>query len=155
MEQKEEELQFAVGGAVADVARSGPLFVPSGSALESMRASAPAARREMEDAAFGGKDGQNEAGEGGVATVDALDYVLYQVGAGEGSKCTRLRWCFVERSHQQFESDTCDERGVCVIMTMDATYDDLLPRAMDRFRDPGVCADLALRDLDCVGNQPA
>lgn len=77
-EQKEEELQFAVGAAVADVARSGPLFVPSGSLLESMRASAQAARRDIGNGGIegvGGKEGEKGSG----AIVDALDYVLHQV----------------------------------------------------------------------------
>lgn len=67
--QKQEELQFAVGAAVADLACSGPLRVPAGKLLEDMRTSALAARRETTE----------EQGVGGAA-MDALDYVLYQVG---------------------------------------------------------------------------
>lgn len=72
--QKEEELQFAVGAAVADLTCSGPLRVPSGKVLEDMRAAALAARREMKE----------EPTENGGVLVDALDYVLYQV-----SVCSR------------------------------------------------------------------
>ncbi|CAM9494930.1 unnamed protein product [Scytosiphon promiscuus] len=66
---KKEELQFAVGAAVADLACSGPLQVPSGKVLEDMRASALAARRELKE----------ETVKDGGVLVDALNYVLYQV----------------------------------------------------------------------------
>lgn len=79
LEQNEEELQFAVGGAVADVACSGSLFVPAGSILEAMRASARAARRDMKEVIVGSNGEEKKAGEEKGATVDALDYVLYQV----------------------------------------------------------------------------
>lgn len=72
--QKQEELQFAVGAAVADLACSGPLCIPAGKVLEDMRASALAARREMKEEAAAVEQGA--AG----ALIDALDYVLYQVG---------------------------------------------------------------------------
>lgn len=69
--QREEELQFAVGAAVADVACSGPLLFPSGTVLESIRASALAARRVVK---------AEDAGDGnGAVVIDAVDYVLYQV----------------------------------------------------------------------------
>ncbi|CAM9194550.1 unnamed protein product, partial [Ectocarpus sp. 6 AP-2014] len=71
--QKQEELQFAVGAAVADLACSGPLRVPPGKLLEDMRASAVSARREMKEEASAGGEG------GGGALINALDYVLYQV----------------------------------------------------------------------------
>ena len=70
--QKQEELQFAVGAAVADLACSGPLRVPAGKLLEDMRASALAARRDMTE--------EKTAQGAGGAVIDALDYVLYQVG---------------------------------------------------------------------------
>lgn len=77
--QNEEELQFAVGGAVADVASSGPLFVPTGTVLEAIRTSAQAARRDMNEVIVRGSGEEKEAREEKGAIVDALDYVLYQV----------------------------------------------------------------------------
>lgn len=79
--QKQEELQFAVGAAVADLACSGPLRVPAGKLLEDMRPSALAARREM-------KEEKAEQGAAGTL-IDALDYVLYQVGIG--GECRPVR----------------------------------------------------------------
>lgn len=67
-----------MGAAVADVARSGPIVVPAGSVLEGMRTSARAAQREMKEAAPGAEAGGDGEGIDG-ATIDALDYVLYQV----------------------------------------------------------------------------
>lgn len=66
-----------MGAAVADVARSGRMVVPAGSVLEGMRTSARAAQREMKEAVPGAEAGGD--GEGIGATIDALDYVLYQV----------------------------------------------------------------------------
>lgn len=105
-DQKEEELQFAVGAAVADLARSGPLRVPAGKVLEDMRASAKAASRELKEEAVlgeGAGEGGKAAADGG-AVVDALDYVLYQVRPGNvsfvygllfpaGCLCVRLCAC--------------------------------------------------------------
>lgn len=82
--QKQEELQFAVGAAVADLACSGPLRVPPGKLLEDMRASAVSARREMKEEESAGDEG------GGGALINALDYVLYQVGGSrvpDGGAC--------------------------------------------------------------------
>ncbi|CAM9848142.1 unnamed protein product, partial [Ectocarpus fasciculatus] len=76
--QKQEELQFAVGAAVADLACSGPLRVPPGKLLEDMRASAVSARREMKEEESAGDEGGGDGGGGG-ASINALDYVLYQV----------------------------------------------------------------------------
>lgn len=95
--QKEEELQFAVGAAVADLARSGPLVVPAGKVLEGMRVAARAARRKMKEEVVpetGG--GQGKSAEGCGAVVDALDFVLHQVGVSFGTVCYR-RECTVYR----------------------------------------------------------
>lgn len=65
-----------MGAAVADLACSGPLHVPTGKVLEDMRASAKASSRELKEEAVLGK-GKAMENEG--AVIDALEYVLYQV----------------------------------------------------------------------------
>ncbi len=66
---------------MADLACSGPLRVPAGKLLEDMRAAALASRRKMEE--------QEQEGATGAAVIDALDYVLYQVGGRRAVTKTR------------------------------------------------------------------
>ncbi|CAM9973433.1 unnamed protein product, partial [Discosporangium mesarthrocarpum] len=77
--QKEEELQFAVGAAVADVASSGPLWTPR-EELQAMHAATAttSSRRTLLEAGVGEGEGEGEGEEEG-GVVDALDYVLFQL----------------------------------------------------------------------------
>lgn len=78
--QKEEELHFAVGAAVADLALSGTLFHPSAEALDGMHASGQATRRGASMQA-GDEDAVANVVAADGKSVDALDFVLPQVGS--------------------------------------------------------------------------